>query len=777
MKLIILSLLFLFSASSMAASLNVTVLEKGTGDPVADATVVIKNTGDYSNTSEKGRVAFDDIKLPVDIKILNSGYETLEKKISKTKVTVYLEPLSVEGDTIEVVEDRIKEKTSKISMNQHELRHVPGTQGDPIKMIESLPGVVQANSGGAGGNPNAIYVRGSSGGENLFWVNRIPIDYLYHTWGISVINPTLVDDFNIFLGGFPVEYNDVLGGVVDIKLRNPKTDRLHQTYRIALNEAAAEVEGPINDKQSFYVAARASYIDKLLGPFIKKISSALSKNGRDISIITLPKYWDAQANWHYRLPKGTMDLYYFGSNDGLAVDINKLATADPDLIGKLAVDFGYHSFGFHAQQNILPKLTGQVTSSYKIGHTFFTRGADANGKPFGYDINQTEIRLQPQLTYRLNNSQEITVGGQALYGYYPFSAYSSLLPTEENFSRGSFTNKKKYQLASSLRWVSASPYAKWRWQWKKFTTQLGVRYSKIRGSGGINMQGFSPRARLEYQATKKLLLYGVWGKYIQPPNPTQLVNGLGNPYLGYTEAEHRILGAQYKIGPLWSVKLEGYHKPMSNLVLTQPTQNPPDTYTNGGKGEAYGMDLFIKRDYGNRKMGWLSYSYARSFRTLINGGGRDFSGDQPHTLTLVWSQPFTGSWNKWTWGIKLQAASGRPYTPVVGRVAMCNNNGQTQVCPDQQNADKDPNLSYWNPIYGARNILRGPLYHRLDVRFDRLIRYDTWTLRVYLDMLNVTMQEAGVNFNYGKNYVNYNHPTKSGLPAIILPFLGVEADF
>ena len=774
----------LFSSLVLAETFVIEVLQKGTGDPVSEATVVIKQSGDYDTTDVKGLLTFEDIVLPIDIKVLGVGYETLEQKISIAKKTIYLEPINVDGEALEVVEERVKEKASKIVLQQEELRSVAGTQGDPIKMIETLPGVVtNSGGGGGGGDPNAIYVRGSSGAENSFWINRLPVDYLYHVWGISVINPSLVEGFNIFLGGFPVEYNDVLGGVIDIQLRKPKTDRLHQTYRVALNESAALVEGPINEKQSFYVAARMSYIDKLLEPFIDDIQRALQddEDETDVSIVTLPKYWDAQANWHYNLPKGSIDLLYFGSNDGLAFDINELDTSDPDLLGRLSVDFGFHTVGINARNSFSRKFTGVLTSSIKRGHTRFDVGTDDDGRPFGIDIKINEGLFHPQLIWSPIENHEVTFGNTINYGIYPIDVNIGSFPTEENFTGENFTNSRKFRVEDTMRLASSSPYVKWRWTWNKLNTIFGMRYSKVRGTGGIDMMGISPRVTFEYQSTEKLLLTTSWGRYIQTPDPAQLVRNYGNPALGYTEAEHRIVGAQYKFNNLWSIQTEAYYKPMQRLVLTRPFEDPPNNYVNDGKGEAYGFDVLVKREYGSRKMGWLSYSYAKSKRTLIGGADRDFSADQPHTISLVWNQPFTGSWSKWSWGMKLQAGSGQPYTPVVGRVAMCNtSDGNVDICPDQAQASTDPetsDVSYWNPIYAKRNILRRPFFHKLDLRIDRLIRYNTWTMKLYLDLINVTMQQFGVEDDYGKDYENYKNPKKSGFPAIILPFLGVEATF
>jgi len=786
-QLIVILIFCLLCSAAFAETLEIEVLQMGTGDPVPEATVVIKQTGDYDTTDSTGKIAFEDISLPLDLKVLSVGYDTLEKKIDKLNFTLYIEPLEVEGDALEVVEERVKEKASKIVLQKEELRSVAGTQGDPIKMIETLPGVITKppsgnSSGGPGdGGPNAIYVRGSSGAENSFWINRIPADYLYHVWGISIVNPSLVDNFNIFLGGYPVEYSDVLGGVIDIQLRNPRTDRLHQTYRIALNESAALVEGPINDKQSFYVAARASYIDKLLDPFIDDIQKALQDNDNetDISIITLPKYWDAQANWHYRLPKGSVDLYYFGSNDALAFDVNKLDTSDPDLLGRLSAEFGFHSVGLNFRRSLSSKLTAILTAGLKRSNNSFIIGTDENGESFGVDNTINQGLLHPQLIWAPKKNHELTFGNSTTYSVTPIDLNISSLPTEENFTGRNFSERRKFEVQDTMKMASSSPYIKWRWTWNKLNTIFGVRYTKIRGSGGIDMTDYSPRVSLEYQATKKLLLTSSWGRYIQMPNPAQMLRNYGNPGLSFTQAEHRIAGVQYKINNLWSVQTEVYHKPMKNLVLTRPFEDPPNNYINDGEGEAVGFDVLIKRDYGNRKMGWLSYSFSKSNRTLINGADRDFSADQPHSINLVWNQPFTGGWAKWSWGLKLQAGSGQPYTPVVGRVAMCESSGgNVDVCSNQKNpTGAGETLSYWNPIYAERNILRRPFFHQLDLRIDRLVRYNTWTLKWYLDLLNVTMQESGVSEDYGKDYEDYKNPKKSGFPAIILPFLGVEASF
>jgi len=48
-----------------------------------------------------------------------------------------------------VVADRVTERTSKVVLTREEVRKTPGTGGDPLRSITSLPGIVQAGGGKA----------------------------------------------------------------------------------------------------------------------------------------------------------------------------------------------------------------------------------------------------------------------------------------------------------------------------------------------------------------------------------------------------------------------------------------------------------------------------------------------------------------------------------------------------------------------------------------------------------------------------------------------------
>ena len=252
-----------------AADFSVTIKEKGTGVAVEGATVVLVDSEDYDTSSLKGLVKFSDVDISKTIKVIATGYETEEFPIEQDnkQFVLYVSPVSFEGDGLEVVADRLDEKISKVRLSKAELIDAAGSGGDPLRAISALPGVVSS-----GEETAEVYMRGSDSRDNEFLVNGVPVGYLYHFGGLwSTINPSLIEDMNVFLGGFPVEYGDALGGVIDTKLRAPRNDRMHYKFDLSTISGAFLVEGPVpgtgvagEDSDSFYISGRRSYFDLLL---------------------------------------------------------------------------------------------------------------------------------------------------------------------------------------------------------------------------------------------------------------------------------------------------------------------------------------------------------------------------------------------------------------------------------------------------------------------------------------------------------------------------------
>ena len=743
-----------------ADELKLQILERGTGYPVADANVVLIDTQTVISSDEQGLTRADDVKLPLKIRILAAGFETLNTAISISNQlnTIYLTPISIEASELEVVAQRLPEKASKISLKAREIAQVAGGQGDPLIAIQSLPGIVTVDDGNG-----QVYMRGSDQHDNIVLVDDIPISYLYHFGGLrSTINPLLISDINLFLGGFPVSHGDALGGAFDVKLRNPNMKHSRNWISVSTIESSFVTEGPIKStaaKDGYFLAARRSYIDLILSP--SEFNDAFSDEDKDETeqdqIIAVPSFYDIQGMYHRENGQETFNAYLLAAGDKMKLEVREGTQADPELGGNLLTNTKYETLGVKWLRPLSDKWQLNMPLSLYHEQERFELGTDSSsGEPYYVDTEGLSLVWHPKLLWRATENQDITFGLDSSRFAFPIDLYISRPPLEQD-PYFNLTDLPKKRVNETIKGKSLAPYVQQRYRWTpELTSILGLRYSYIDATGGIKLEDFSPRLALEYQATDDLLLTANWGRYIQLPLGFELLDGFGNPNLDYTEAEHRILGMQYKLDPQWELKIEAYHKPMEALVYAVDDQAEPDNYQNSSSGEAYGVDVFIKRQSTENHVAWISYSYAKSNR-VDEGVERSFSGDQPHTLNIVWSQPFSGSWRDWNWGIKFVAHSGSLYTPVIGQ--------DTTTAPGRT-----------LPQLGSFNSKRTPNYYRLDVRLEKKLLNTESKTKVFLDIINATNHKNVTSFDYNEDYSNFNNPDEvTGLP--FFPYIGFEMEF
>jgi len=662
-------------------------------------------------------------------------------------------------------------EASQIELNILELKGVAGTQGDPLAAVKTLPGVVTALGGG--GRTPGFYVRGSRPNDNAIYVDDMPVGYIYHFSGLfSVLNADLIDNFSTYLGGFGVEYVDRLGGVVDVQTRQPNDKALKQSYQIGFYDSSARIEGPITDKSAAYFAVRRSYIDLLL-----PATGELSPDS-DNTYTQFPQFWDMQAKYQHRIKDGFVDISYFAANDQAKFNFQdeEQALRDPALLGELGADTSFNTLGSRWYQQLSPHVMQKVRFGILNTRTDFVIGTqqsyDPNpGESYGYELTGKNTFFWPRWEVSQGTNQW-TLGLDLNHYDYHLDGYI-VAPCREGEPDCNVTESKAYTLDQHFTGSSADAYVEVA---RDLTDTLfmkaGLRSTNMDYAANPYNE-ISPRLSLEYSVDDDTLLTGTWGRYVQAPEGSEISDDLGNPELTITEAEHRIVGIKREWDENWSTQLEIYEKPMTKLVVSRPD---PERYANDGKGKAQGVDVLIKRKMNEGQYGWLSYSYLESSRQDTGeDSDRLFDGDVPHTLNMVWSQPFRGSWSAWTWGVNLQLQSGAPYTEVVGR---------EYVSVPFENNTCDSNTSstgcYWNPIYGKTNGKRLPFSTRLDLSMEKTIKYQNWDLLMRFEVLNASsiLYPDGniVGYEYEADYSDYNNPSKvAGFP--FLPSFSIRATF
>jgi len=663
-------------------------------------------------------------------------------------------------------------EASQIQLNITELKGVAGTQGDPLGAIKTLPGVVTASGGQ--GRSSGFFVRGSNANENLTWIDGLPVGYIYHVGGFySILNPDLIDNFKTYLGGFGVEYGDRLGGVIDVRTRAPNSKKLSQSYQVGFYDSSARIEGPISENSSGYFAVRRSYIDLLL-PTTGKLGDS------DNTFTQFPQFWDLQAKYRYELENGHIELSMFSADDALKInltdpkDINK----DPALAGELASDTAFQTYGLNWKQ----PLTHALQQTLRVGqlkpYNRFQIGTQqasdpTPGAPYQFKQQGDTRFFLPQ--WQLTDDQNLWQAGVDYYQYrFNLSGYITN-PCREGQPDCSLTESTAQDIGQTFDGDQLAGYMTLN---RPLTDRLygkfGLRMSRY-DYGNSPYQQLSPRMTLEYDLNTQNLLTASWGQYAQVPQGNEISKSLGNPDLVMTQAEHRILGIKTQWNETWSSQIEIYQKPMRKLVVSRPR---PENFANEGKGQAQGLDILLKRQWQNGAYGWLSYSYLESTRSDRNAPTADrlFDGDQPHTLNMVWAQPFSGNWSKWTWGLSLKVQSGQPYTEVIGRGYIAIPNSQANCSASTPNNTQ----CYWNPIYGKTNGNRLPFQTRLDLSMARQVKYQHRDLEMRFELLNLTSlfyaDGNTIGYEYEADYANYNNPdTISGLP--FLPSFSIRGNF
>ncbi|MBU0675021.1 MAG: TonB-dependent receptor [Proteobacteria bacterium] len=724
-------------AQEGAFELRGNVFVKGSRKPLEGITVTAKQqSGVFAVTDENGSFS---------LTVLSPGRYTLRaaalgfKKSNPIEVEttdastiiLYLEPGVIIPDFV-VKAERNPDNLSKTIIEGEELRLVAGSRGDPLLALTSLPGVSSDS-----GEPA---IRGSRPGDNIYIVDFLPVGHLFHMGGlISTINGDLVEDFNLYKSAFGPELyvaDDVIGSAIDVRLREPRKDRLGLKVHISFLESDFLVEGPVTETQSFYFGARRSYFDLFLSEIVSE---------EDDFTMTVPVYDDYQGKYLWTVNgSNTLSFQLSGSSDAVEFTIgenSEIAEKDPEMVGDSAYDIADHNQGvvwtYRSKNGTVNKLgLGRLdlTMSFKLARIF------------DFEVGQENYFLKEQATLRPWDDHEITVGA----GYVTSSiglTFDAKFPNCTEFDTDcSYKDADRIQFDDHLKVNFSSVFAKDRWTITDNLTLIGGM--RVTHDDLTDILIADPRLGAELGLADDVTLSAGVGRYHQMPEFKYISEKLGNAHLDKVESDHYVLGAEKKIGQGWSVKTEGFYKSFDKLV----TSDPVNTFANNGVGRAYGADFMVRKAHTERLSGWLGFTLSKAERKDQGQGEYfDFDYDRPVDIKLVANYKLT---SRWTFGAKWTYHSGSPYTPVVG-------------------IDGTYEDGSVRPVEGKLNSERIPDYHSLDLRAERLYFYKKWKMNLYFEIMNAYFRKNIESYEYNEDY-SEKKPVY-GLP--IIPFIGVRAEF
>ena len=142
-------------------------------------------------------------------------------------------------EEVEVHGEKPPREVTKRTLEQREIDRIPGTNGDALRSLQNLPGVARPP-----GLAGLLIVRGSAPQDTQYFVDGTPVPIVYHFGGLSSVVPTeMLDQIDFYPGNFSTQYGRAMGGVVDVGLLNPKSDRLHGMARSTSSTRACSRRG------------------------------------------------------------------------------------------------------------------------------------------------------------------------------------------------------------------------------------------------------------------------------------------------------------------------------------------------------------------------------------------------------------------------------------------------------------------------------------------------------------------------------------------------------
>jgi TonB family protein len=717
-------------------ALNGQIVEMGTRKRLAGLTVILEGTKYSTITDADGNFVFKDLPRR-KYTLVVPGYDHEETKrivrIPTQNIRIRLKRKSnMRYRTV------IKGRTgdaSRILIPMEQAREVAGSSGDPLKVIESLPGIARPAAAGPGAGQ--ISVRGSAPEDTKFYIDGMPLFQLYHFGNLySVIQDEWIRNIDFRPGGFSTEYGNATGGLLAVTLADIENDGIHGHIDINIYHTAALLSFPVGEDWSMGFALRRSYIDAVLGAVIPEDA------GFGLSVA--PRYYDYQFRADYRPnDRFSLRLLSFGSDDLFSFVLDNPPDSDPSFTG---FEFGRSFHQLQATMNyvIAPGLDlfAGLMSGYQLLNI-------VPGEA-GFSLAFCPLTLRSHISWRGIPKLELRGGVLATLQRYAVDL-NIPAPTKEG----------QIQLPlSSQEWIQAQEEgytgetglwmeAKWL-PIPELSIVGGLRFSAW--IGNFEEVALDPRLTIAWDILEDTRLTVSGGLNNQAPFPDETSKSVGSPHLTVESSAYSGIGIRQKIGDYLSIEGQGFYKHLYNLV--SPTDEPYGgiPYDNNGSGYAVGGELLARW---NTEWfdGWVSYTLSRSRRTDQPGQeDRFFSYDQTHVLALVAGLKLPLGWRI---GARFRLTSGNPFTPLEA--------GYYDATSDV----------YVPKPAGSPLSNRVPDFIALDLRVDKLWLFDDWRLKVYLEFQNATNQENVEFVNYNEDYSKRDDV--NGLP--IIPSFGMRASF
>ena len=457
------------------------------------------------------------------------------------------------------------------------IRSIPGTFGEPFRILEMMPGTVPV----ANGQPY-VYVRGAPPSGTVYLYDDIPVPLLFHSaLGPATLHSGLIGGIELYSGAAPARYGRNTGGVVAGRARDVSRDRVHGEAELRAIDVSALLNVPMPKEGSMTFAGQYGFPNLLLGAI-----------GVDADV----NYWDYQYRTGVAMSsRSRFEMIAFGGKDNSVFD-----ASNPDE--RLGFDLQFH----RAEARFIGKLENwDLVGTMLYGYDFSdvedaslsaVSNAAANIQRFGprfwatYGAPKVQFRVGGDLEGLFGPADCTETAGPGELPTIP----SVSTPCDREFAQqdrrviaGAFVDAN----LSLVPWLDLS---------------LGVR-ADMWSTGRLRNAAVNPRARATFHAHEIADVFVGWGLGARPATFAIPLPGLGDVPLeaGLQYANQTEGGVRFYLPHDLTLETRGYLNIYRDLrfvdIFTNPQitagtpQNPfpAGTIDDSADGKSYGLEVAV----------------------------------------------------------------------------------------------------------------------------------------------------------------------------------------
>lgn len=739
--------------------------EFGSGLPLVDATVTVGDRQVWTDARGRFRIEVPAGAVHVALSSADHKDAAFDETIGENEaldVSYRLERFSWSEEV--VVYGEAREEIARQVITVDELRRVPGTFGDPIRALQSLPSVARGTE-----LSGDIIARGAEARNTAAYIDGIRIPFLFHFLvGRSVVDPGQLEDIEFYPGAVPPAYGDVSQAVINARTRFDEADPgVHGRAHVDLLELGLSGSANLGDDWTLRIGGRRAWIGAIVNagawtvrqyqglndpsyrpaslrvPYQDLLGRLVRNHGDDRVALTLltardgieliPERYDLDGDGHHDPPEPT----------GLPYDPNELVDSRfvrVQVRWDRTIDrhkyASWLTIGRDVQQNLVEGLG--VIGSPGVQFARLDVGWFSAGHTADHELSDL---------FELKLGADVVLQPGSLTAVYE-------LPSPDATTR-------------ALR-LWAGPFA-----------ELAITPGHLRLAPGVRVSVHQlldgpvvvpePRLGMRYALDERWSVVAYGGMLSQGPTLETAGVGFADGDLAVLKAAQSTVGVEARWPNGLGLDLAAYETEMWDLVVRDVrrivappvggTSNSPYDqtgqlqelpYYDAVRGRAYGLEAQLRIMPRGLQFGWLAGSIGRSLRYPTEGEPYRANADIPANLVAVWG---SGLGKGWSISGRAQVSSGLVFTPLIGSYR--------------------PDYDFWDEYEGDTNADRYPLYKRFDLRIDK-----TWTGRRarwtwYFDVYNAFNFRNPLFAEYDWDYQELQ--TLAFIP--MLPTFGLEVAY